>query len=474
MRFLSRLALVPCAGLVALGLTASACGSNGVPAKAGDGHPAPQPESVAIAPVDAGADAMPKAEASPREDKLISRMLKRVSAARGLQPKHPVPGAVLARDALIAQVKAHVAKEVPPEAIRKEGLVLQMLGLLPTQFDYEAETFKLLEAQLAGFYEPSDGTMYMAADLDDDNAEATLAHELVHALQDQHFDLKPHSKYVPGQSDAQAAFSSLAEGDATSAMADVLVARAQKGKTALDLPEELFVEQVLGSVSTGAAAKAPHVMRTSLVAPYIYGTLFVHALRRSGGWNAVDHAWRELPTTTEQILHVAKWRSHEAALAVNTPGFTALGAGWKQSDDDTFGELGLRLAYEEWVGASAAGEAADDWGGDRAVLVEKAGDGGSAALAIHIRFDAAHEPAHDYAKRAFTVLARGFEATVGHAAMKDASFVCVERADLGPLAITRSGRDFVLTAGPARTSGAWGSTGNCAMAKKWSAEVLKP
>ena len=53
-------------------------------------------------------------------------------------------------------------------------------------------------------------------------------------------------------------------------------------------------------------------MRTSLAAPYIYGTLFVHALRRRGGWDAVNRAWDDPPTTSEQILHVDKWLAHEA------------------------------------------------------------------------------------------------------------------------------------------------------------------
>ena len=128
-------------------------------------------------------------------------MMKRVVAARELAALHAVPGVVLSRDALIGKVKEHVETEVPPEAIRHEGLELQLFGFVPTSFDYLAATFDLLNAQLAGFYEPSDGTMYMAADLDGPNAEATLAHELDHSLQDQHFDLKAHSKYESGKSD---------------------------------------------------------------------------------------------------------------------------------------------------------------------------------------------------------------------------------------------------------------------------------
>jgi hypothetical protein len=280
--------------------------------------------------------------------------------------------------------------------------------------------------------------------------------------------LKPHSKYVAGQSDRLAAFSSLAEGDATSAMADVLVSRASKGKTALDLPEDVFVEQVLGSVSTGAAAKAPHIMRTSLVAPYIHGTLFVHALRRSGGWPAVDQAWRDLPTTTEQILHIEKWRAHEAELQVDPPRFASLGAGFKVADEDTFGELGLRLAYEEWLGPAAAREAASGWGGDRTVLLTR---GDESAFAVRVRFDGANDA---LAKKAFGLIARGIEASLGHAASKTASSVCIERAEQGPLAIARDGRDLLIVAGPARSGATWAKTATCAIAKKWIAENTKP
>ncbi len=367
---------------------ATGCGSSGIPRS-------PEPP-LAAAPVDAGMDAAPVAVAADapdgaavsgsREDRQIAKMMKHVSAARGLAALRAVPGEVLAREALLAKVRRHVETEVPPEAIRHEGLELQIFGFVPTSFDYLGATFDLLNAQLAGFYEPSDGTMYMAADLDGPNAEATLAHELDHALQDQHFDLKPHSKYESGKSDAQSAYDALSGGgDATSTMADVMFAKAMPGKTALDLPEGTFEGTILESINSGAAADAPHLMRSSLVAPYVIGTLFVNSLRRAGGWAAVDEAWKALPTTTEQILHVEKWRAHEPAIDVAPPSFVALGEGWSAADVDTTGELGLRLAFEEWMGADKAKVASRGWGGDRGALVES---GDRTAMAIHVRHDA--------------------------------------------------------------------------------------
>jgi hypothetical protein len=418
-----------------------------------------------VVPVVGGGDAGPPAEseASGAADERVAKMMKKVARARGLAALRVVPGVILARDALIAKVKAHVDREVPPEAIRHEGLELQILGFIPTQLDYEAETFKLLEAQLAGFYEESDGTMYMAGDLTGENADATLSHELVHALQDQHFDLKSHSKYEAGKSDVQAAFSALAEGDATSAMADVMIAAARPGATALDLPDGLFSAQVSESVSTGPAASAPHIMRTSLVAPYIYGTEFVNAIRHGGGWKAVDAAWAAMPSTSEQILHPDKWRVHEPALTVPAPTFAALGAGWASVDEDTNGELGFELAFEEWMKPELAKKAAAGWGGDRAVLLE---NGDRAAAAMHLRYDADRVGSDP-----FPLVADGLAATLGKPAARDASWVCVNRSETGPLGVLKRRHDLVLVAGPATTGPTWASAGTCALAKKWATEI---
>ncbi|HEY2509757.1 MAG TPA: hypothetical protein VGI39_02845 [Polyangiaceae bacterium] len=452
---------------VFLALGVAACGSTAAP-KAPEAVVAADAGAVAIA-VEAGASVTDAAATAEVPDAggtaRVAKMMKRVVKARGLAALKEVPGVVLARDGLLAKLKAHVHEEVPPGVIRNEGIELKLLGLLPIALDYEAETFRLFEAQLAGFYEPSDGTMYMAADLQGDAAEATLAHELDHALQDQHFDLKPHSKFEPGKSDAQLAYSALAEGDATSTMVDVLISRAQPGKTALDIPEEVFVDGVLKEIGSGEAATTPHVMQSSLVAPYVYGTLFVHALRRSGGFPAVDAAWAALPTTTEQILHVDKWRKHEPALTVAPPPFATLGAGWAAGDVDTSGELGMRLLFEEWMAAPLAAKAAEGWGGDRMALVA---NGDLAALAMRVRYDAG--PARPAKSDPFALVAAALPA-LGKTAAKEPAWVCVERAALGPLGVLKKGRDLVLVAGPAKTASDWGSAGTCAQSKTWAKEI---
>ncbi len=455
--------------LVALALTA--CGSATAPAPS---TPAPvlsaAPPVAAVEPSVDGGPAAGGAAGDGKEQRLIAKMLKRVEQARGVSATGAVPGVVMTRARLLARVKEHLAAELPPEAIRNEGLALQLFGFVPTTFDYEAAEYELLQDQLAGYYEPADRTMYMAGDLGQTEAEATLAHELVHALQDQKWDLATRCKYHPGEGDKSEAVSALAEGDATSAMFDVLAAHATGSpvKSALDIPDEVFAAQVSDAMGQGPGSGKPRIMRSSLAAPYIYGTLFVHALRRRGGWAGVNKAWDDAPITTEQIMHLDKWLAHEKPMAVPPQNFDPLGAGWSVADDDSEGELGTRLAMEEWTDPRTAAELATGWGGDRGLLLR---NGDRVAYVWALRYDpsTAHPPR---ATATFGVLEKALEKE-GHWTATAPSFACRARPDRGPFSVFVAGDDLVFTMGPAEVkTSSWKSAGDCTLARAWSKAIV--
>jgi hypothetical protein len=404
---------------------------------------------------------------SEKENRAVARTLEKVSELRGLKATRVVPGVKLTRERLAARVKEKALREYPPEALRREGLVLQLMGFAPSSFDYLGEMMHLLEAQLEGFYEPKNGTMYLASELKGAEAKATLAHELVHALQDMRWDLKSRSLYKPGKGDESLAMACVAEGDATSLMMDFVMAP----KTALDLPEEMLREMMREGMSMGDLKTVPHVLKSSLVAPYVEGMAFVQALRRKGGWPMVDRAWDRLPRTTEQVLHVDKWESDEAALTLPAPTAAALGAGWKKDDEDTFGELGFALTFEEWMGHDDAHAAAKDWGGDRTGVFSR---GEEIALAVHERYDAAPgKNAAAHAERALQTLGPALKKKLGAAAIDAGKVLCFERTDTGPLLFAQKDRELVMIAGPAKASKAsWTSAANCATARKWAEEIL--
>jgi len=223
----------------------------------------------------------PSAGAAIEAQQHVAEALEQMAKVRHLSARAQVTARVLDRSALIAAVREHVDREVPRDVIHHQGEVLIGLGLVPPDFDYEEGAFRLLEAQLAGFYEPHDKKMYLAADLEARARDATLAHELVHALQDQHYDLGQSLAYKEQANDKESALQALAEGDATSAMMDMLLAPAQR--SALDISDDVFAAEVEGSMESGTeGANAPRVLRSSLVAPYVDGVLFVNALRRRG------------------------------------------------------------------------------------------------------------------------------------------------------------------------------------------------
>jgi hypothetical protein len=263
------------------------------------------------------------------------------------------------------------------------------------------------------------------------------------------------------------ALACLAEGDATSLMLDFLM---KPAKTALDIPDDALRELLASGMNMGDVQSVPHILRSTLIAPYMEGLGFVHELRRNGGWKAVDRAWDRPPTTTEQILHVDKWESGEAPLVVPAPSGTALGEGWKTDDEDTFGELGFALTFAEWMDVEEARKAAAGWGGDRTAVFTK---GDQIAHAVHLRYDAASaQPKTDfYAERAFGKLVPAMK-KLGKPTINDATTICLDRKELGPLLFARSGRELVMINGPARVAtGAWVSTSTCAVAKKWSDEI---
>ena len=91
-----------------------------------------------------------------------------------------------------------------------------------------------------------------------------------------------------------------------SAMLDVVAGSAFK-------IEPGMLRQALARANATArgGSGAPHVLASSLSAPYADGFAFVQARRARGGWTAVDEVLRVVPESTEQILHPEKYETQQ-------------------------------------------------------------------------------------------------------------------------------------------------------------------
>jgi len=391
---------------------------------------------------------------APEQDPLareIARSLDRVVRARGLASKAAVRGRMVDRDACIKLIMAKAEKDLPKKVLVAQGDLLAALGLIPPDYDFADGIYGLVQRQVAGFYDPDADTMYILDDVSGAAAQETLDHELVHALQDQHYDLGTLLKYAPGKGDRLTAAHALGEGDATVAMLEA----SQPGSAAAIPKRALRAMFSIGLTLT--EGDTPRVLQGALTAPYVDGFGFVQALRARGGWAAVDAAWQRLPISTEQVLHIDKYVANELPIEVAPLSIAALGEGWTVDDTDVLGEQGLRLVLEQWTRSGRAAEAAEGWGGDRFVVASRTEQGSArwAAMAWHIVFDDEGE-----AIQAEAVLDGQFGKR------------CRERPKLGAMAWRRHGARLTLVAGPLPRNGATARPASCSLMNKWLTAIV--
>ncbi len=437
---------------------------------------APQSDqpSAAVAPERAPESSEPQKDNATAT---VAEALELVARVRGLAVKSVVPGVRMARDALRAEVSRLLTDETPKEAIDGNAECLFALDTVPADFDFAATLAELYSAELAGFYDPKAKHMVLATDLGEDAERMTLYHELVHALQDQHFDLEHAFDWKPESSDQDGALHAVAEGDATSAMTDIYAAAS--GTPAVQMPVAAFkIDQLLLQASP-RLAHVPGIIARSMIVPYVDGLAFVRYLREhAGGWAGVDRALAARPASTEQVLHPEKYLAGEPVIALPPlqapPGFS------EASFRDVVGEQGLRVIFEEWAPAGLAAEGAAGWGGDRIAVFT---DGERRVVRWHLVFDRDAD-----ARRAFGLFARGAvrpeQATpeprtvrpfgdrslAERAARSDR--VCQFRPTRGAFAAVRHGRHIGVTLGPyLRANASVTGIGDCATALASAAAI---
>lgn len=316
---------------------------------------------------------------------LVTATLEKVSRLRQLSPRMSVRASVIDRVTAAKQIQEQTRRDLPAEAIDAEAKWLAAFGFIPANYDYEAQVYRLLSSQVAGYYDPKADRMYLINDMSDTEQELTLSHELVHALQNQHFELGNKLQYQPGSGDKTAALHGLAEGDATSAMLDYALLPFGKQATNLSLLEIRL--QLAASLLLDSEFRSfPRFLRDSLLAPYIDGIALVHELRKMQGWELVNKVWQDPPDTTEQVLHVDKLLAREPAVQVRIS-VGPSGDNWTLMQEETLGEQSLLIGLEEWMVRKAAQKAASGWGGDRSAVWKNAS--GHVVAAWHIVFDKA-------------------------------------------------------------------------------------
>src|SRR5215471_7995000 len=242
-------------------------------------------------------------------------VLKETSDLRQLSILRAVQSSTQSRGEIERAVIKNLDEDTSSADTHAAEITMKKLGLAPADFHYRALMIRVLTEQVAGYYEPKTRQFHLADWIDVDGQRPVMSHELTHALQDQHFDLRRFEHWPKADSDAELAAHALIEGDATLAMVMYITSNPMRALT--------FLKSLSGmGVETKELDQAPRVLRESLLFPYQEGLNWTRALYKEGGWQEVSQAFTTLPQSTEQILHPEKYFAHEAPVKVTLPDIT--------------------------------------------------------------------------------------------------------------------------------------------------------
>ena len=227
-----------------------------------------------------------------------------MSRIRELSILYPARSGTQSRQAIEEMVVRELDAQTTPAQMHATEVTLKKLGMVGADFQMRPFVRAVLTEQVAGYYDPKTREFYVADWIDLDAQKPVMAHELTHALQDQHFNLQRLSNWPHGDADAELAAHALVEGDATLAMTRYALAH-------LDLMTALMAS---ASGATDQIARAPRSLRESLIFPFDQGLTWVTRLQQRGGWAAVSAAFAKMPLSSEQILHLEKYDSYEAPI----------------------------------------------------------------------------------------------------------------------------------------------------------------
>jgi hypothetical protein len=266
----------------------------------------------------------------------VARAMARVEYVREREFKREVPVSIISRTEYRAQSN-NSSRNVSFE--RWNDQVWEALFIVGEDTTSATALSDTYGSSVAGFYSPTRDEIRIVTDSPDtpviDNA--TLVHELVHALQDQYVDLGA-ARYGGATQDEQLAADGVVEGEANYVETEYAV---RCGSGAWDCVE---TPDAGGRTSDGPRPNLGVLV--TVLQPYSDGPVYVDDLLAEGGWDAYETRFRTPPNTTEQVIH----RTSEPPVPMADVGVDATG-NWTRFPDqgvngsETVGEASIYAMF---------------------------------------------------------------------------------------------------------------------------------
>ena len=221
----------------------------------------------------------------------------------------------------------------------------------------------LLTEQVVGYYDPETKVLYVVEEAPLEQASIIIAHELVHALQDQYMSLDS-LQLLRGDNDRQIAAHAVVEGQATIVQIQSMLGGADIA-TALPGGWDRVRDMIRESSSQMPVfATAPRIIQETLIFPYLSGAEFMRTFQQLRPGEVRTGTCR---ASTEQIIHS---RAYQRAGCPH--GVTLLSPRiGRNRYQNNLGEFETRIfLYEHVKEQSAAVRGAAGWDGDRYTVID--------------------------------------------------------------------------------------------------------
>jgi hypothetical protein len=344
---------------------------------------APQAQSPAQSPTQSPDKEKPPTHITPEQAKelfaLVDVILKFSSDETGLPIKTAVKRQITTRAAVESYMKEKFDEDESAKRLQHGEIVLKKFGLLDHDFALKPFLLALLTEQIEAYYDSKTKTVNMLDWVDIEDQKPVLAHELTHALQDQHSDLEKWSDQTPDDVSLNAAADSdhiakdeldtardaVAEGQATAVMMDYILK--PMGKSLVKDPEVMdFVKQQMSaSDSSPVLARAPILLSESLLFPYREGLSFEQDVWMGQGQAAAfAGALDRPPTSTWEIINPLEYEKKHVPPVPLLPDIHPLvDKLYKPYDIGQVGQLDLHILTEIFAGDAAARDLTPAWDG---------------------------------------------------------------------------------------------------------------
>jgi hypothetical protein len=309
----------------------------------------------------------------------VDEILEFDSKQTGLPIKKEVKRKLTSRDQVVSYLTKHVNDE-DTKRLRRSELVLKKFGLLTRDFNLETFLVALLREEVAGYYDPKTKTVNLLDWVPMEEQEPVMAHELMHALQDQSIGLQKwmrkgekdlgEIRKDPTPTDIENdemdnAREAVIEGQAQAMMFQY--AMAPTGHSIANSPalvDAMEDETLTGTPSTKVFNDAPIFLKESLTFPYSYGMEFVVKLMQKGGKEkAFAAVLKNPPHTTRQIMEPETYLSGEKIEPMPVPDFKHDFKNYERFDIGAMGEFDVAVLIEQYAGKPLSKHLYPEWRG---------------------------------------------------------------------------------------------------------------